>query len=236
MRKALLIISVFIAGAAQCQFVQQGKITYERRVNQWANVQGSFADDFKKAMPEYRSDLFVLTFDENKSLYKAGSEIKKNFFNAPGNENIVYTDFNKDQFVASKSIFEKTFLIKDSLKKITWKIKDDFREIAGYNCRRATTILFDSVFVVAFYTDAITLPGGPEGFNGLPGTILGLVINRLHTTWYATKVEPATVEERKITPPVKGTSITQEELIQQLEKSMSSWGEMGQRIKWAVLI
>lgn len=236
MKHFCLFIAFFVAAAAHGQFIQQGKITYERRVNQWANIGGEFAEQFRKSVPQFKSDIFELSFDGNRSLYQASAEIKKNFFNAPGADNIVYSNFNNDEYIAKKNIFEKTFLIRDSVSKIVWKIKDDFREIAGYNCRRATTILFDSVFVVAFYTDAITVPGGPESFNGLPGAILGLVINRLHTTWYATKVEPIRVDTKKITPPEKGVPVNHKEVIRQLEKSMSNWGEIAQKVQWAVLI
>ena len=48
--------------------------------------------------------------------------------------------------------------------------------------------MFDSVYVFAFYTDEITIPGGPCSINGLPGTILGVTIPRLYTSWIATKV------------------------------------------------
>ncbi len=78
---------------------------------------------------------------------------------------IVFSDFANDKYIAKKHVFEKTFLIEDSLRNAKWKIKNDFREIAGFNCRRATTIIMDSVFVVAFYTDEITVPGGPESFR-----------------------------------------------------------------------
>jgi GLPGLI family protein len=94
----------------------------------------------------------------------------------------------------------------------------------------------DSVFVVAFYTDEITIPGGPESFNGLPGMILGLVINRLHTTWYATKVELNGVNVKDIVPPQKGKVTTNAELMETLKKSLSDWGEYANRNIWAIMI
>ncbi len=94
----------------------------------------------------------------------------------------------------------------------------------------------DSVFVVAFYTDEITVPGGPESFSGLPGTILGLVINRVHTTWYATKVEVNSVDEKDIVPPQKGEKTNEEHLKEALKKAMSDWGEYGQTYTWSIMI
>ncbi len=57
--------------------------------------------------------------------------------------------------------------MQDSTRKITWKITDEMREIAGFSCRRANAIMLDSIYVVAFYTDQIPVSGGPESFSGL---------------------------------------------------------------------
>jgi len=46
----------------------------------------------------------------------------------------------------------------------------------------------DSIYVFAFYTDEIIIPGGPCTINGLPGMILGMTIPRLYTSWIANKI------------------------------------------------
>ena len=158
------------------------------------------------------------------------------FFGGTATSNIVFSNYNSGKFIAQKNIFDKIFLVEDSLRNATWKITNDFREIAGFNCRRATTIIMDSVFVVAFYTDEIMIPGGPESFNGLPGMILGLVINRLHTTWYATKVEVNSVNVKDIAPPLKGKKVNNAELIETLKKSFSGWGDAANRNIWQIMI
>ena len=103
-----------------------------------------------------------------------------------------------------KPVFEETFLVQDSLVKIKWKLTADTRLIAGFECRKAIGIIDDSIAVFAFYTDEILITGGPEGIQGLPGMILGVGIPRLHTTWFATKVEVNGVTTDKITPATKG--------------------------------
>ena len=72
--------------------------------------------------------------------------------------------------------------------------------IAGFNCRKAVTKIFDSVYVFAFYTDEIIISGGPCSINGLPGMILGVTIPRLYTSWIATKVMLNGVDENTIKP------------------------------------
>lgn len=225
---------------AQPVFISKGKIEFERRVNVWAELNGSFAEELKKSIPQFKTSYFDLEFDRNKAIYKPGRQSDDNransFFTSPANDNQVYSDFATDKYVAEKHVFEKTFSIEDSLRNAKWKIKNDFREIAGFNCRRATTIIMDSVFVVAFYTDEITVPGGPESFNGLPGMILGLVINRVHSSWYATKVEVNSIDEKDIAPPSKGKKISEAVLKEELKKLMADWGKWGQRNMWNIMI
>ncbi len=224
---------------SQTTFISKGKIEFERTTNVWAEFKGTFAEQMKKAIPQYQKSYFNYEFDGNKSIYQPGRESDSkinSFFGAPSTDNEVYSDYTTKKSIAHKNVFEKSFLIEDSLRNATWKITNDFREIAGFNCRRATTIIMDSVFVVAFYTDEIMIPGGPESFNGLPGMILGLVINRLHTTWYATKVEVNSVNVKDIIPPTKGKKTTNNEVLETLKKSLSDWGDYAARNIWAIMI
>lgn len=237
---AILLILFAVGGHAQ--FILKGKIEYEKVVN----VHKQLGDDFwspeiKKSIPEFNTTYFNLSFNNEKSLYEPGREIqqKKSPFmgDAPASANVVYTDFATEQAVTNKQVFEETFLIQDSVKKYKWRITNDTRKIAGFECRRATTIIMDSVFVVAFYTDEIVAPGGPESFNGLPGMILGVVIPRLHTNWYATKIELETVKEAAIVAPKKGRKPTTTAGMEKtVLESLKKWGEWGQKYLWQILI
>lgn len=102
-------------------------------------------------------------------------------------------------------------MLTDSLRKIRWKITDETREVAGYQCRRANALILDSVYVVAFYTDEIHVSGGPELFSGLPGMILEVALPHDNVIWRATKV---TINNgiAPLSPPAKGRSITFDEL------------------------
>lgn len=228
---------------AQAVIIESAKIEFERQTNVWASLPaGDFADRMKQSMPQYTSNFFTFESDGKKSLYTPLPEkettIRRGFFGAsPASDNIVYSDFEKKTTISLKNVYEKTYLIEDSLRNAKWKITNDFREIAGFNCRRATTIIMDSVFVVAFYSDEIMIPGGPESFNGLPGMIMGLVINRLHTTWYATKVSVTGVNPSAIIPPLKAKSekTTQKKLVDLLRGSSFSFGGVDRSV-WAVEI
>lgn len=214
-------------------FISSGTITYERKVNLWGNLSDNFFEDFKNSIPEWETTEFKLTFSPEKTLYTPIGSIKKRTTTPPAYDNIVYNDLIKGEYISYKNVLEKEYLIQGALRTAVWKIKDDFREIAGFSCRRATTILFDSVFVVAFYTDKIIPSAGPESFNGLPGTILGLIINRIHTSWYATEVEVShQPEQLKITPPSKGRIISVNEFNALLPGLTQGQRSAAQRMIW----
>lgn len=231
---------------AQSPILTKVKIEFERKENITATLQGRFGRDMNNSETQYSSSFYSYEAADNKSVYKAIPKEQNNygrgFFGRGGDdETIIYTDYDGGEQVALKSVFEKSYLISDSLRHIDWKITNDYRDIAGFNCRRATAIIMDSVFVVAFYTDEIIPSGGPQGFSGLPGMILGLVINRLHTTWYATKVNVTDVNVKDIVPPVapKAEKTTRTKLIAALKdrfKDSGGWFGSSDRMIWNIML
>src|SRR5690606_10097411 len=103
-------------------------------------------------------------------------------------ETTYYKDIKNGVFRSVADYVGSNILTQDSLLKVKWKITDEYRTIAGYNCRRANGVVLDSVFIVAFYTDEIPLSSGPGAFHGLPGMILGVAVPEQHYNIYATKV------------------------------------------------
>lgn len=87
---------------------------------------------------------------------------------------------------------DEKYIILDSLNQITWRFTDEYRNIAGYECRRVNGATKDSLYLIGFYTEEIPISGGPALVNGLPGMILGLAIPELHIQYWATKVEFST--------------------------------------------
>lgn len=232
-------------------FISKGKIEFEKKVNIYKNLDDQKSDDdegsfdwisqLKKQVPEYAITYFNLYFDGDKTLYKPGRESTQTqkipeWFEGPAQDNVVFCDLQSDKSTTQKTVYETTFLIQDSLRKAKWKITNDTRDIAGFKCRKATAIIMDSVFVIAFYTDQITTSGGPESFNELPGMILGLAVPRLHTTWFATKVELAEPKPEELAAPMKGKKANNQELVQKLKSSMKDWGKFGQHAQWEILL
>jgi len=231
---ACLILS--LAASAQTNFISAGKIEFERKtnvhrlyLNEESEAGNSWADEMKKLIPQFKTGYFELSFAGDQSVYKPGRESEDKaggFFESPANDNVVYKNLGQKTFVSQKRVFESQFLLADSIKNPVWKLENETRTIAGFECRKAITRICDSVVVVAFYTDEILPSDGPESFGGLPGMILGLAIPRLYTTWFATKVELLNdADSHKITAPAKGKKATSKEMIDRVNTGIKDWGE-----------
>jgi hypothetical protein len=104
------------------------------------------------------------------------------------NSKVFYQNLKDGTSNVQLEIDEK-YLISDSLNNITWRFTDEYREIAGLECRRVNGSTPDSLYLVAFYTDQIPVSAGPALSSGLPGMILGLAIPEMHIQYWATKVD-----------------------------------------------
>lgn len=242
MKKILLSLLVLFAVRSDAQqFISTGKIEYEMRVNNHRMFgDGIFGQQMKDRMPNFSTYYYNLTFTDNKALYKFDrlNERDKMPWNDNSNQdNIWFSDYNTQTFSNSKFVFDGTYLLSDSLMNINWKlVPNETREIAGFNCRKAQGIIFDSVYVFAFYTDEITANGGPMGIHGLPGMILGLTIPRMFSSWIATKLEVNGVNTNIVTAPTKGKKKDASELKLNVERATKDWGTWGKQSVWNIFL
>jgi GLPGLI family protein len=140
-------------------------------------------------------------------------------------DNVWFNDYSTNNFANYKFVIDNNYLLSGELMKIEWKLSpNENRVIAGFNCRKATGVIFDSVYIFAFYTDEIMISGGPMGINGLPGMILGLTIPRMYTSWIATKLQVNNVDTKKIVVPLKGKKKAATELEKDIKKAMAGRG------------
>lgn len=247
-RSFLLLISGMLLAIApslaQQRFITTGVIEFEKKVNMHKLIEdNAWTREMKDQMPVYRTTYFNLLFDSTQSVYKSGREAAedkwKNFWGSEeSGDNVVHQHFASGTSTMLKQVFEKKYLIQDSAIQIEWRITDETRTIAGFDCRKAVGKLFDSLYVVAFYTDQIVAPTGPEQYTGLPGTILGLGFPRFYTTIFATKVELRAPTPAELAAPAKGGQrIKRRELMAQI-KSVFKWGSEEERQKgfWSVIL
>jgi len=241
----ILFAVIFISSdlfAQNVHFVQNGVIEFEKRSNMYAIIKKKINkdnetymndafDQYKKNSPQFKAAKSTLSFTKDKSLYKwqkVEETMNNNWLSTDvlaDLKNTIATNFDQQSSTTQKSVYEDTYLVKDSVRKINWKITDETREIAGYDCRRANAIIMDSVYVVAYYSNQIAVSGGPESFTGLPGMILGLALPHENVTWFATKVTEVAVPEKDLVPPTKGKPTDNKGLKAILLGAMKNWGE-----------
>lgn len=243
---AIIFISILTAGFSQQQFIQSGKITYERKLGQFTLMESiqqdgenMFWEEMKKVLPRIVTDSYVLDFNPDASVYRLEKENTDNkyFLSSlkPMDQAYTIQDFSSQILTMKTAVFESKYLVKDSLTKYQWKITGEVRQIAGFDCKKAITKIADSVVVVAFYTDEILVKGGPESFNGLPGMIMGIAIPRLSLTLFATKIElnnagtPLNVPIEK-----KPNYVRRKDVLGEVATGTKQWGKQSNVLQWIV--
>lgn len=226
-------------------FVQSGKIEYEKRVNMYAKIKAridqnknntwleKIYEEYRRTQPQFASSKSSLTFNKDRSVYQfqEGAKSTNSFFSDDPwlmAKNTVELNFSNDTVRAVKDVYGENYVVTDKKSDILWKLTNEVREIAGYQCRRANGLIMDSIYVVAFYAEQILPSGGPESFSGLPGMILGVALPHENVTWFATKVETQAIVPPAPAPvPRRAKEVTFSAYREVLQGYMKEWGEWG---------
>jgi len=242
MIKSLLIFATALFAVqtlqAQPRFYGGIKIEFEkttsvRQLMKDLQEGSSWYEQNKERYPVSMLNYYDFIGDTVHSIYRPGKETPidpRVWYRPVGDKNVVYTDYKTGTTIAQKPVFEETFLVEDSMLKIKWKLTNDIRTIAGFDCRKAIGLLNDSITIFAFYTDELLITGGPEGIQGLPGMILGMGIPRLHATWFATKVEIIDAKSKAFAAPTKGKKVNRSAMMIRLGKLAEEWGTYGSKM------
>lgn len=221
-----IVCLLLLSGHLSAQdFITRGKIEYEVKMNNkriYTDAQRA-NNSWIASKPEFDIYYRELVFAGNQLLYIPG---RRGTVTYNPSDNSLYTDLDSRQIISKQSFINEPYLFEDSVRPVKWKIENEIRKIAGFDCRKAIGVIHDSVYVVAFYCPEIVPQGGPEFFTGLPGMILGLAIPRYFTTWFATKIELASIDESKILPPTvkKSKQYTKKEMAAVLSKKYKETG------------
>ncbi len=188
-------------------FINKASIEFEVKSNIKKNMGNNVWEEaMKDKLPTFKTGYYNFIFADNKSIYKFSkwneNDKMPDYMKKDDETSVYYTDFTTGKINVAKTKFGTTFNIEDTITHLDWQLTTESRNIAGFNCRKAVAKIFDSVYVFAFYTDEIMIPGGPCSIQGLPGMILGVTIPRLFTSYIATKVTVNDVPVQTIVPTV----------------------------------
>ena len=227
---SFIVIIVFTVKATAQQFINKGTIEFEVITNVKKTMgNSSWSEQLKDLMPDFKTAYYNYTFGDNKSVYKFDRYDEKKaklpeFLRRGEDEKEWYNDFTTGQTQIQTNLWGTILNLKDSITSIKWKISNESRLIAGFNCRKAVGKILDSVYIFAFYTDEITISGGPCTINGLPGMILGVTIPRLYASMIATKITVNNGKETIIKPINAKKYYTTKQLKAVLDEKIKDFG------------
>lgn len=236
-----------------------GKVTYARTVK----LQLSFSDmpgSMEQQMPTSRTDKYELLFGNNQSLWKQaepentddegpsfGSEGMQIRMVVAGSNDVLYNNFETNKRVEKRELFDKIFIVDDTISKLDWKITGETKTILDHNCMKATATRIskrlsvnmdngkmerkefdDTSAVVAWIATDIPVPAGPSEFQGqLPGLILAMDIKDGTQTYQAINISDK-VDVADIKEPTGKKRYTPEAFKKEREKMMEEMNRNNQ--------
>ncbi len=224
-----LFLFILLLGFGASAQMNSGRIVFERKTN----LKKRFGDNprMKNMITEenkYRIENFELLFNDTVCVFRPIEEdepsAQQGFLKFLTNKNTVYQNLNKREKFIMMDLWGNTAYVKDTMDKRTWKITESTRNISGYNCRKAVWAMNDSTRIYAWFSADIVPSMGPEGFQGLPGTILGMATEDGSVIYFAKEVKPMDPPLNALTYDAKGKEIyNEQQLKEMLLQRMSQW-------------
>jgi len=255
MKKILIAAAALVSLPALAQ-ITEGKIVYERTIQLQIQL-GDNNPAMQNMIPRERKDRYELSFAGSKSLWQRvedtqgdemsfggdGAQIR---FVMPGSDDITYNNTDEMKKTEQKELGGKTFIVNDSIRRMSWKVAGETKTILGHNCMKATSQrtqesmrmnmdngnmtrqkVVDTMNIVAWFTNEIPGSFGPDIYQGqLPGTILEIDINNGKNTYSAVEIAEKT-DVAKIKEPTKGKKVTADEFAKEREKLFNDMQQNG---------
>ncbi|MBI3139022.1 MAG: GLPGLI family protein [Sphingobacteriales bacterium] len=242
---------------------KQGKVTYDRTVKLQFSFSG-MPGGMEQQMPSSRTDKYELVFGNNQSLWKqaeqendddgasiGGEGMQVRMFVA-GSNDVLYNNFDKGRRVEKRELFDKIFIIDDTITKLRWKMTGESKTILNHNCMLAEAVriskrmtmnmdngkverkeIDDTAKILAWFAMDIPVSAGPSEFQGqLPGLILELDIRNGDQVYKASSLSE-TADLAVVKEPTGKKKYTQEEFKKERDKmleEMSRNNSGGQRV------
>jgi GLPGLI family protein len=236
MRKYLLAMFVCASLAFISEKIEQGVITYSTKVNMHKRIPAE-QEDMKKMIPEFSTNQSQLFFNETESLFKPVPPDENPFEQGPGIDgprvmrmvlqNETYLDREEDLITQLKEFMGKKYIIKKESRRLPWKLGDESKEIQGYLCRNAFFTDENEREIMAWYTEEIRIPIGPEKYHGLPGLILEVAINTDDMIISADKFDFRALKKHELKLPKGGQEMSDEDYRAMVQEQMEKMGAQG---------
>lgn len=224
-----LFFFLFILAFGSKAQMSSGRIVFERKTN----LKKRFGDNprmknFITEENKYRIENFELLFNDSMCVFKPLPEdeasTQQGFLKFLTNKNTVYQNIKKREKFIIMDLWGNNAYIRDTMDLRTWKITESTRNISGYNCRKAIWAMNDSTRIYAWFSVDIVPSIGPEGFQGLPGAILGMATEDGGVIYFAKEVKAMDPPMATLKYEDKGKDVyNEEQLKKMLMERMSQW-------------
>jgi len=247
MKKMLFSISMLICAFSLHAQMKEGKVLYERTIS--FQPRQNMNPDAAANMPRSRTDRFELSFAKNQSIWEILPDLESNDENAGGGggmrfmrfggaDDVTYFNFETGKRVDQRELASKTYIVEDSIRKLSWKLSGETKTVLNHTARKATAQrigtrfimgmengqmkrqeVADTTNITAWFTTEIPVPAGPEFGGQLPGLILELEMNNGRMVYKAVEISPK-VTASNIKEPKGGKKMTAEEFTKERDKVM----------------
>ncbi|WP_442846681.1 GLPGLI family protein [Leeuwenhoekiella sp. H156] len=254
----LLVFAVLLALPVQAQKFDGGIATYQSKTSfDMSNFGGrEMSEQMKKQIAErMKSRLektFTLSFSKDESIYEEEEKLEApgagggmRFMGGGFSQGGIYKNIAEDIYARQNELMGKTFLVKDTLAKLDWKLEKESKMIGQYAAFKATAVKkaeqnpWDAMrrsrnadttaseapkemVITAWYTPQIPVSQGPDEYWGLPGLILE--VSAGPTVILCNKIVINPKEGLDIEMPKKGDEISRaeyEKVVAEKTKEMS---------------
>ena len=192
-------------------------------------------NDLKKALLESmkRISQYTLTTTQEKAVSQKVEKINNDqneigMTISFGNSRPLFMDFRNNMYYTKSRNFDKDFEIKDSLTHYDWQITREKKKILNFDCRKATA-KDGKKDIIAWFAPKLPYKSGPDGFTGLPGLILELIIKKnnkkkMENHFWATDVQIK--DDINIELPKFENPLTKKEYNKKAEEMFKKFKEM----------
>ncbi|MBA82531.1 MULTISPECIES: GLPGLI family protein [unclassified Leeuwenhoekiella] len=256
----LLVLTALLIFPAQAQKFDGGIATYQSKTSfDMDNFGGrELSEQMKKQIAErMKSRLektFTLSFSKDESIYEEEAKLETpgagggmRFMGGGFSQGGIYKNIAADIYARQNELMGKTFLVKDTLAKLDWKLEKESKMIGQYAAFKATAVRKieqnpwealrrnrnaqadttateapKEMIITAWYTPQIPVSQGPDEYWGLPGLILE--VSAGPTVILCNKIVINPQSGLEIEMPEKGDEVSREEyekIVAEKTKEMS---------------
>ncbi|MHA7130687.1 GLPGLI family protein [Algoriphagus namhaensis] len=105
----------------------------------------------------------------------------------------IHKSWKDEQITFYQNLFFDNYVYTQPLEMKGWKIEQEYKDILGFNCQKASIAYGGRSFIV-WFAEEIPMRDGPYVFNGLPGLILEVKDTQSHYSFELVGIQNTVVE------------------------------------------